>query len=202
MGTEERHEFDYMMLGRLMTDCHYYLEGGGGERQLWAHDVDAQLAKMQELWDKVPEKPVWLTREDFEILKSQMIEEKTAREERLGNRKAEPEAELKYWLHKQTGECMIHHGPIGKENYTQVDVSRIDKINIYPDTQTGRHRLRCNIDGKGQMSQVLSPAQDRIWQIAVINGLNGMAKLRLASEIHADKLLQPVNESVQQRFRR
>ena len=41
-------------------------------RQLWAHDEQKQIDKMRELYDLVPEKPEWLTREQIDAYAAQM----------------------------------------------------------------------------------------------------------------------------------
>lgn len=58
---------DYMLLSRLKADCDYFLGAGGrAEKHLWAGNVREQIAKMQELYDALPEKPEWLTMEDID----------------------------------------------------------------------------------------------------------------------------------------
>lgn len=67
------YRFEYMLLDRLRCDCEYYL--GYGERcarQLWALDEQKQIDKMRELYDLVPEKPEWLTREQIDAYAAQM----------------------------------------------------------------------------------------------------------------------------------
>ena len=55
---------DYRLLGRLRADCEYFLgEGGRAEKHLWAGSVYAQIVKMRELYDALPQKPEWLTKE-------------------------------------------------------------------------------------------------------------------------------------------
>lgn len=67
-----RHE--YMLLSRLKVDCEYYLDAGGrSEKHLWAGNVTDQIAKMRELYDLLPEKPVWLTKEDIDSYEQRMI---------------------------------------------------------------------------------------------------------------------------------
>lgn len=67
---------DYRLLSRLKADCDYYLGAGGrAEKHLWAGSVEAQLAKMRELYALLPEKPEWLTAEDIDRYESQMAEE-------------------------------------------------------------------------------------------------------------------------------
>ena len=54
---------DYRLLGRLRADCEYFLGAGGrAEKHLWAGNVRAQIAKLRELYDTLPEKPEWLTK--------------------------------------------------------------------------------------------------------------------------------------------
>ena len=55
---------DYRLLGRLRADCEYFLGAGNrAEKHLWAGSVRAQIAKMRELYDTLPERPEWLTKE-------------------------------------------------------------------------------------------------------------------------------------------
>ena len=64
---------DYRLLSRLKEDCDYYLGAGGrAEKHLWAGSVEAQIAKMRELYDALPEKPEWLTEQDIDLYESQM----------------------------------------------------------------------------------------------------------------------------------
>lgn len=56
--------FDYQLLGRLKSDCDYYLGmGGRHSKHLWAGDVKGQIKKMKELYNSFPKdkKPEWLT---------------------------------------------------------------------------------------------------------------------------------------------
>ena len=58
---------DYRLLDRLRTDCEYFLgEGHRNEKHLWTGNVSAQIHKMRELYDALPEKPDWITREQIE----------------------------------------------------------------------------------------------------------------------------------------
>ena len=55
---------DYRLLGRLRADCEYFLGAGNRvEKHLWAGSVYAQIVKMRELYDALPQKPEWLTKE-------------------------------------------------------------------------------------------------------------------------------------------
>ena len=66
---------DYRLLSRLKADCDYYLGAGGrAEKHLWAGSVEAQITKMRELYDALPEKPEWLTEQDIDNYESQMTD--------------------------------------------------------------------------------------------------------------------------------
>ena len=55
---------NYQLLDRLRTDCEYFLGAGNrAEKHLWAGSVYAQIVKMRELYDVLPQKPDWLTKE-------------------------------------------------------------------------------------------------------------------------------------------
>lgn len=59
-------KFRYMLLGRLQSDCEYYLNYGNRyPKSLWAGDETRQIELMIKLHDsfKEDEKPEWLTME-------------------------------------------------------------------------------------------------------------------------------------------
>lgn len=70
----ENNRFNYMLLSRLQQDCEYYLGCGGRNAQhsLWAHDERKQIEKMRELYDLLPVKPEWLTREQIDEYAAKM----------------------------------------------------------------------------------------------------------------------------------
>ena len=66
---------DYRLLSRLKADCDYYLGAGGrAKKHLWAGSAEAQITKMWELYDALPEKPEWLTEQDIDRYESQMTD--------------------------------------------------------------------------------------------------------------------------------
>lgn len=71
---DERHKFNYALLGRLLADCDYYFGYGNRDAKhcLWAGDEQKQIDKMRELYDLVPEKPEWLTREQIDEYAAKM----------------------------------------------------------------------------------------------------------------------------------
>ena len=67
------HSGDYVLLDRLRADCDYFLGAGGrSEKHLWAGSVHAQIKKMREMYDALPEKPEWLTTEAIDRYVAQM----------------------------------------------------------------------------------------------------------------------------------
>ena len=72
--SDDHDKSNYMMLSRLKSDCDYYLGNGNrNPRNLWAGDEAKQIAKMREYYDKVPEEPEWLTKEDIDSYEDKMI---------------------------------------------------------------------------------------------------------------------------------
>jgi len=62
--SEENKRFSYMMLGRLKSDCDYYLGAGMRDSdRLWAKSEVAHISHMRHLWNSFSEaeKPEWLT---------------------------------------------------------------------------------------------------------------------------------------------
>ena len=65
--------FEYMLLDRLRQDCDYYLAyAKGNPKSLWAGSEQKQIDKMRELYNSVPEKPLWLTREQIDEYAAKM----------------------------------------------------------------------------------------------------------------------------------
>lgn len=62
-----RDRHNYMMLGRLQSDCEYYLGyGNRNKKQLWAGDEQEHIDEMRRLYDSLPVKPEWLTKEQID----------------------------------------------------------------------------------------------------------------------------------------
>lgn len=79
---EEDDKFNYMLLARLKQDCGYFLGNGNGyEPHLWAGNVEDQIAKMKELYNKVPEKPEWLSLEDIDKYEKDMLAKRDSKDE-------------------------------------------------------------------------------------------------------------------------
>ena len=75
--------FNYQMLARLKSDCEYVLNTVKNNRKeypnqfinddrqedikhgLWAKDIDEHIDYMLELYDKLQDKPDWITREQI-----------------------------------------------------------------------------------------------------------------------------------------
>ena len=69
--------FEYSMLGRLQSDCEYFLGNGNGyEGHLWAHTVEAQIKEMRDRWNAFEddEKPEWLTMEQIDKYEKLMLD--------------------------------------------------------------------------------------------------------------------------------
>ena len=68
------YKFEYMFLDRLRCDCEFYLNHGNHDAKysLWAGDEQKQIDKMRELYDLLPVKPEWLTREQINAYAAQM----------------------------------------------------------------------------------------------------------------------------------
>jgi len=74
---ESNEEDNYMLLGRLQADCEYFLgHGNGSENRLWAGNIEEQISKMKELWEKLPVKPEWLSYEEIENYEKEMLNKK------------------------------------------------------------------------------------------------------------------------------
>lgn len=73
--TQLNEEFRYQLLGRLQSDCDYYLGYGYRHpRNLWANNESDQITFMRLLYNSFPEdkKPEWLTLEQIDDYESKM----------------------------------------------------------------------------------------------------------------------------------
>ncbi len=69
----EHYEDDYGLLSRLKADCEYFLGSGQREeRNLFSGNLHAHIQKMRELYDLVPEKPEWLTKDQIDSYEERM----------------------------------------------------------------------------------------------------------------------------------
>lgn len=69
-------EFDYMMLSRYKSDCDYFLGYGNGyEGHLYYKEVNKHCDEMKKLHDSFPDedKPEWLTAEQIEQYRTDML---------------------------------------------------------------------------------------------------------------------------------
>ena len=70
---EGNSDFNYQMLSRLQSDCDYFLgAGNGSERNLWAGNVADQIKEMKKLFNKLKEKPEWLSMKDIQKYEKDM----------------------------------------------------------------------------------------------------------------------------------
>ncbi len=70
-------EFNYMMLGRLQSDCDYYLGYGGrnAEHALYYKNEKEHIEAMKRLWKGFPKnaKPQWLTYKQILAYEKEMV---------------------------------------------------------------------------------------------------------------------------------
>ena len=70
-------KYPYQMLSRLKSDCDYYLGAGNrADKHLWALNPKDQIAYMKAIYDRLEEKPDWLTLDQINDYKKQMLSEK------------------------------------------------------------------------------------------------------------------------------
>lgn len=75
VSPEERAQrFQYMMLSRLESDCHFYLGHGNrdAEYALYYHNEKKHIREMLKLWDELVVKPQWLSKEEIYELAEKM----------------------------------------------------------------------------------------------------------------------------------
>ena len=139
----EDDKFDYMMLSRLEQDCKYFLGNGNGcEKHLWAGNVEDQIAEMRKIYDKLPEKPQWLSLEDIDKYEKDMLAKRDSKDESLNEAEGiyDPRTILKaYNIEKAWIEKMEHTvGGVTQvllfiiNDYKQIlDTHAVNKKDIY-----------------------------------------------------------------------
>lgn len=69
-------EFKYQLLGRMQTDCNYFLGAGNhAEKFLWAGNVPEQIAYMRAIYNSFPDnkKPEWISLADIDEYEKKML---------------------------------------------------------------------------------------------------------------------------------
>lgn len=69
-------EFKYHLLGRMQTDCNYFLGAGNrAEKFLWAGNVPEQIAYMRAIYNSFPDdkKPEWISLADIDEYEKKML---------------------------------------------------------------------------------------------------------------------------------
>lgn len=69
-------EFKYRLLGRMQTDCNYFLGAGNrAEKFLWAGNVPEQIAYMRAIYNSFPDnkKPEWISLADIDEYEKKML---------------------------------------------------------------------------------------------------------------------------------
>lgn len=82
--------FRYQLLGRMQTDCNYFLGNGNRlDKFLWAGNVESQIAYMKALYNSFPDdkKPEWISLEDINNYEDAMTND----EVNINNDKDEPD---------------------------------------------------------------------------------------------------------------
>lgn len=73
-------EMDYMLLDRMRSDCEYFLGNGNGyEGHLWGGSVEVTCDEMERIWNSLEEKPEWLSLEQIEGYRREMMKMKARR---------------------------------------------------------------------------------------------------------------------------
>lgn len=122
-------KFLYQMLSRLESDCKYFLENGNGvEKYLWTLTVDNQISAMKEIYNKLEEKPEWLSLEQINNYKKQMkdkLSEKSINTNEKNNKDSTEQiftkiyTDLKEEMLKEDNTVFIKEYEIPSKNYSK-----------------------------------------------------------------------------------
>lgn len=64
--------FDYQLLDRCKGDCEYCLGAAKSITGLWGKTIERHIAKMRELYNKLSEKPEWISMEDIDYFEKEL----------------------------------------------------------------------------------------------------------------------------------
>lgn len=119
----------YQMLSRLESDCKYFLgNGNGAEKHLWALTVDNQISAMKEIYNKLEEKPEWLSLEQINNYEKQMkdkLSEKGINTNERNNKDSTEQiftkiyTDLKEEMLKQDNTVFVKEYEIPSKNYSK-----------------------------------------------------------------------------------
>ncbi len=110
LGHDEK--FRYQLLSRMQEDVKYYLGNGNRhDKVLWAGEAGKHIDIMNKLWESLPEKPQWLTREQLDVYAAEMGVSKHARLDDVLLR---------------ANELGIEYHPVGLKGDVSIDAFNID----------------------------------------------------------------------------
>ena len=122
-------KFLYQMLSRLESDCKYFLgNGNGAEKHLWALTVDNQISAMKEIYNKLKEKPEWLSLEQINNYEKEMkdkLSEKSINTNKRNNKDSTEQiftkiyTDLKEEMLKEDNTVFIKEYEIPSKNYSK-----------------------------------------------------------------------------------
>ncbi len=128
-------KFLYQMLSRLESDCKYFLGNGGGtEKHLWALTVDNQISDMKEIYNKLKEKPEWISLEQInnyeKEMKAKLSKQNINTNERKDKTNMQTEQifkqiyqDLKEEILKENKKIFIKQYEIPSKNYNSRDIN-------------------------------------------------------------------------------
>lgn len=122
-------KFLYQMLSRLESDCKYFLgNGNGAEKHLWALTVDNQISAMKEIYNKLKEKPEWLSLKQINNYEKQMkdkLSEKSINTNEINNKDNTEQiftkiyTDLKEEMLKEDNTVFVKEYEIPSKNYSK-----------------------------------------------------------------------------------
>lgn len=124
--------FLYEMLSRLELDCKYFLGNGNGvEKNLWALTVDNQISAMKEIYNKLKEKPKWLSLEQINNYEKQMKDKLSEKSINANERNSKDNTgqvfkkiyeDLKEEMLKEDNKIFIKEYEIPSQNYSDTNL--------------------------------------------------------------------------------
>jgi hypothetical protein len=172
-------KFQYMMLGRLQTDCDYFL--GNGQRSvnnLWGETVEEHIAEMKKIWNELEVKPEWLTMEQIEDYERQMTEGNT-----------ESDSDDKYYVvweeDGQEQSELIDTLEEAKDFYEQIKVEKFhyEKPKLYIMSYNNGELIQGEKWNIGDESSSTSPVDEEAFQAWWKDGGQAIAEREYSSEL-------------------
>jgi len=157
--TQKDDKFKYQLLGRMQSDCEYYLGNGGkSSKHLFMDDEAKQIELMKALWDSFTEKPEWISMEEIDDYANQMgVDPTKSVNEDFGDNVANQISKSKEFSHEYTqvdNSIVLKLQSSGGNNFNTIDTENLVLVYVGKDNHIAT--LKRNADSTFNLMTDLS----------------------------------------------